>query len=63
MQGIRFTLRPSEFVFASASKTAKEKNISINSELNQVLDTYYKFIEKHPDASVWSQIKGEKGKN
>lgn len=63
MQGIRFTLRPAEFVFNSASKAAKEKNISINSELNQVLATYYKFIEKHPDASIWSQINGGKGKN
>ena len=56
MTKLRFTFRPAEFVFNSASKSAKEKNISINSEINQILTTYYEYMEKHPKASIWSQI-------
>ena len=60
MTKLRFTFRPAEFVFNQASKSAKEKNISINSELNQVLTTYYEYMNDNPKASVWSQIKESK---
>ncbi len=52
----RFTFRPSDFVFENASKAAKEKSISINSEINGILSTYYKFLENNPQASVWQLI-------
>lgn len=57
---LRFTFRPAKFVFDSASKSAKAKNISINSEINQILTTYYQFMDSNPKASVWSQIEESK---
>lgn len=57
----RFTFRPSDFVFKNASKAAKDKSISINSEINGILSTYYQFLENNPQASVWQLIQG--GKN
>lgn len=60
MTKIRFTFRPAEFVFNEASKSAKSKNISINSEINQILTTYYEYMKDNPKASVWSQIKENK---
>lgn len=58
----RFTFRPSSFVFQSASKAAEKKGISMNSELNQILTTYYEFMSRNPNASVWALIQKDNKK-
>lgn len=52
----RFTYRPSEYVYEEASKSARKKGISINSEINQILATYFDYMDSHPGASVWTEI-------
>ena len=58
----RFTFRPSSFVFQSASEASEEKGISMNSELNQILTTYYEFMKQNPNTSVWNLIHKENKK-
>lgn len=62
MTRTRFTYRPSEYVYEAASKSAKKKGISINSEINQILATYFDFMESHPGASVWNEINAKESK-
>lgn len=60
VSGVRFIYRPSAHVFEKLSRDAELKGISLNSEINSILGSYYDYKDSYPEFSVWGFMDDEK---
>lgn len=60
IEKVRYTYRLRKELLETIESSAKEKGISINSEINNILVEYYNFKNRNPEANVWSMINSKK---